>query len=156
MQWALLAIIVVGLFLISGRYPRVAFSVLAIIIIATAVTLLLTTDKATLGRQKVPASSVVVENTLVVPAYAGSYRITGRLINQDTSTDLKEITLSVAMQDCEDQSESACQIVGQAIKRINQRVPAGQARDFTTNIYFGEPRISGIIQWKFEVTDTRN
>ncbi len=156
MQWALLAIIVVGLFLISGRYPKVAFSVLGVLVVATVITLLLTTDKATVGRQKVAATSVVVENTVVTPAYAGSYRITGRLLNQDATTDLKEITLSVAMQDCQDPSESACQIVGQAVKRINLRVPAGQARDFATNIYIGEPWISGIIRWQFEVTETRN
>ncbi len=156
MQWALLAIVVVGLFLISGRYPKVAFGVLGVLVIGAIIIVYATSDKAGFARQKVATSSVVVENTAVVAAYAGSYRITGRLLNQDPDTGFKEITLSIEMHDCDDLAEPSCQIVGQSIERINQLVPAGQARDFATNTYFGEPKISGTIQWKFRVTSTRS
>ncbi|MGB5707788.1 MAG: hypothetical protein WBM41_13265 [Arenicellales bacterium] len=156
MQWALLAVIIVGLFMISGRYPKLAFSALGVIIFGTAAVVLLTTDEATLKRQKVAAENVEVVNTTVVPAYAGSYRISGRLSNAHDSAELKGITLNVVMMECMGANRTECQIVGQASERINLRVPAGQARDFYTTVYFGEPTISGSVQWQFEVTETRS
>jgi len=156
MQWALLAVIIIGLFMISGRYPKLAFGVLGVIIFGTAATVFMTTDEAVLKRQKVSAASVEIANTTVIPAYAGSYRISGRLSNAHESAELKGITLSVVMMECMGATRTECQIVGQSSERINLRVPAGQVRDFSTNFYFGEPAISGSVQWQFEVTDTRS
>ncbi len=156
MQWAFLAVIIIGLFMISGRYPKLAFSVLGVLVFGAAAVVLMTTDEATLKRQKVAAENVEVVNTTVVPAYAGSYRLTGRVSNSHESAELKGMTLSVVMMECMGATGTECEIVGQASERINLRVPAGQARDFSANFYFGEPTISGSVQWQFEVTDTRS
>jgi hypothetical protein len=156
MQWALLAVVIIGLFMISGRYPKLAFSVLGVIIFSAAAVVLMTTDEAKLARQKVSPETVEVSDAVVVPAYGGSYRLTGRLTNTHESAELKSTTLSVVMLDCKGATRTECQIVGQTQERINLRVPAGQTRDFGANVYFGEPLISGSVQWEFEVTDTRS
>ena len=156
MQWALLAVIIVGLFLISGRYPKLAFSVLGVIVFAAAVFVFMTTDEAKLARMKVSAENVEVSNAAVVPAYGGSYRLTGQLTNNHESAELKSTVLSVVMLDCKGATRTECQIVGQTQERINLRVPAGQTRNFGANVYIGEPLISGSVQWEFEVTNTRS
>ncbi len=156
MQWALLAVIIIGLFMISGRYPKLAFSALGVIVFGAAVIVFMTTDEAKLARQKVSTDNVEVSNTVVVPAYGGSYRLTGRLTNTHESAELKSTTLSVVMLDCRGATRTECQIVGQTVEQVNLRVPAGQTRDFGANVYFGEPLISGSVQWQFEVTATRS
>ena len=67
--------------------------------------------------------------------------------------ELKEVVLSIVMQDCDD---TGCQSVGQTDEQVNLRIPAGQARDFSVTVYLGEPAISGTIGWDFTVTKTRS
>ena len=156
MQWALLAVIIIGLFLVSGRYPKVAFSILGALVFAAAAFVLWSSDKTALKRQKLPVSVISVENTTVVPAYADSYRVAGRIVNDHESVAMKEATLKVEMLDCKSDDTDSCQIVGQTIERVTLAIPAGQARDFSTTVHFGTPRISGTIDWRFSITATRS
>lgn len=153
MQWALLAVIIVALFLLSGRYPRVAFGILGVLVVATLGLILLTEDDASLNRERIAPADIAVESISGTPAYGGSHRLTGRVKNNHASAELKELALSIIMQDCTD---AGCEVVGQARERVNLRVPAGQVRDFNVTVYLGEPLISGTIDWKFTVTDTRS
>lgn len=153
MQWALLAVIVIALFLLSGRYPRIAFSILGVLVVSVIGLILLTEDDAALHKERIAPGDVEVESIAGSPAYGGSHRLTGRVKNHHASAELKELALSIIMQDCGD---SGCEVVGQAEERVNLRVPAGQARDFSVTVYLGEPVISGTIGWKFTVTDTRS
>ena len=153
MQWALLAVIVVALFLLSGRYPKLAFGIFAAMVVAVAGVLFLGQDEATLRKAKISPADITVENTAGAPAYGGGYRLTGRIKNNHADAELKEVVLSIVMQDCGD---SGCQAVGQTDEQVNLRVPAGQARDFSVTVYLGEPEISGTIGWAFTVTETRS
>ena len=153
MQWALLAVIVVALFLLSGRYPRVAFTILGVLVVAAISVILLTEDDASLKKAQIAPSDISVASIVGNPAYGGGYRLTGRIKNDHESAELKEVVLSIVMQDCVD---SDCATVGQTSERVNIRVPPGQARDFSVTVYLGETDISGSIAWSLDVTDTRS
>ncbi len=153
MQWALLAVIVVALFLLSGRYPKLAFGLFAAMVVVVAGVVFLGQDDATIRKRQISPQDVTVENTTGMPAYGGAYRLTGRIQNHHDSVELKEVVLSIVMQDCDD---TGCQSVGQTDEQVNLRIPAGQARDFSVTVYLGEPAISGTIGWDFTVTETRS
>jgi hypothetical protein len=153
MQWALLAVIIIALFLLSGRYPKVAFGILGALVIAAVAIILLTEDDASLNKAKIGPGDVMVENIAGIPAYGGGYRLTGRIKNNHESAELKEVMLSIMMEDCMD---SGCEVVGQTNERVNLRVPADQARDFSVTVYLGETSISGSIRWSFDVIETRS
>ncbi|NND00489.1 MAG: hypothetical protein HKN85_09940 [Gammaproteobacteria bacterium] len=156
MQWALLAAILIGLFMISGRHPKIAFGIFAALVIGVSVMMLVTSDRADKIRNKITAEDITVENMIVAPAYGGSYRISGRLHNHNSQASLRETILTVFMLDCTAQTEDNCLVVGQQSERLNTRVPAGQARDFNINLYFGSPRIGGHQRWRFEIASARS
>ncbi len=156
MQWALLAVIVVSLFLLSGRYPKVAFSVLGVLVFSAAAYLLHSSDQGGFQRKQIPISALYVDNMAVVPAYADSFRVTGRLVNDHAGASLKEATLKIMMLDCASADAEDCQIVGQVNERLTLSIPPGQARDFSTTVHFGFPSISGRTDWQFEITDSRS
>ncbi len=153
MQWALLAVIVVALFLLAGRYPKLAFGLFGAIVVAISSLLFFSREEAEIRRGKIDPEDVMVQHVSSVPAYGGGYRITGRIGNHHSHVELKEVVLSIVVEDCDD---TGCQPVGQQEERINLRVPAGQVRDFSMNVYLGEVAISGTIGWQLTVTGTRS
>lgn len=156
MQWALLGIIVIALFLISGRYPKIAFSALAALVFGVATLVILSEDDARLLRRQVSVEQIDIGNFTVQPAYAGSYRVSGRIVNRHDEASLKGFVLNVVMQDCVVASDDDCLIVGQSSERVVTSIPPGQARDFTANAYFGEPAVNGEKRWQFTVSEPRS
>ncbi len=154
MQWALLAVILIGLFLISGKFPKIAFSVFGLLVVAVVATLVLTSDKVVQKTTRISISDVSLSNMTVVPAYGGSYRISGRLQNSHEEIPLRETILTTFLLDCD--NSGGCVPVGQETTRLNTRVPAGQARDFQTNLYFGAASIQGTADWRYEVSAVKN
>ena len=156
MQWVMLTLVIVGLIVLSGRYPKLAFGILGTLLASGAVILWLTSDKS-FDLKRAGVDVIKVDNTAVIPAYAGSFRLTGRLINRHESIAIREVILSIIMRDCPTANGDSpdCLIVGQTTERLNLDIPASQARDFATTIYLGEPAISGMIHWQFEITDAR-
>lgn len=156
MQWAMLALTVLGLIILSSRHPKSAFGILGVLLLSGATVLWQTSDRGgDVGR--VDATNIKVKNTAVTPAYAGSYRLSGRLLNQHKQVNIRKVMLRIDLLDCADANQAvhACLVVGQTTEMINTDIPAGQARDFAINIYLGEPLISGMINWRFEVTEAR-
>ena len=153
MQWILLALVVVCLFLIAGRYPKVAFAIFAGLLLTGAIFLWYTSDQQRLGSGKVSAAKVKIEQMAVVPAYGGSHRFSGRIFNQHPTTTLKQVTLRMVMKDCGEDGE--CAIIGQESERLTIQIPAGQARDFNATLYLGKPTVSGKLDWDIEVIATR-
>lgn len=156
MQWALLGILVIGLLLISGRYPKIAFSALGALVFGVAALVLLTADEDRKIGNSVSVEQIEIENFSLVPAYAGSYRVSGRIVNRSDSVTLKGFILNIIMQDCSTTDPQSCVIVGQSNERLISNVPPEQARDFSLNAYFGEPEIAGEIRWDFRVSDPRS
>ncbi|MEM7194493.1 MAG: hypothetical protein AAF402_06055 [Pseudomonadota bacterium] len=162
MQWALLGVIVIGLIAISGRYPKIAFSTLGALVIGALLMIYFTEDRADISRGKINPEEVIIENPVLTPAYGGSYQFAARLINQNTTALLKEVNISVTMLDCDsdtsatDSSFADCPVIGQSDLRLNVRVPAGQARDVSQNVFFENAQPKGAVEWRFQVNKTRS
>ena len=161
MQWAMLAVILIGLFLISGRFPKLAFSAFGLLVAVAIAALVFTSERLTKVSQQISTEEVKLSNMTVVPAYGGSDRFAGRLQNNHSEAEIRETMVHVFMLDCandaEPESESeGCVSVGQQNQRLNTRVPSLQARDFQMNLYFGSPTIQGKTAWKYEVTEVKN
>ncbi|NKB77416.1 MAG: hypothetical protein GKR96_10350 [Gammaproteobacteria bacterium] len=156
MQWVLLGIIAIALILMSSRYPKAAFSLLGLLVAITAFLFYATTDSGFLSRSKLISSNIQIENAIMTPAYADSYRFNARLVNIDEAIALKEVTISITMFDCADETQSSCQVIGQAEERINVEIPPQQARDVARTISFYSASPEAFVRWSYLVTDTRS
>ncbi|MGR3914827.1 MAG: hypothetical protein OD918_10015 [Gammaproteobacteria bacterium] len=164
MQWLLLGVIAAALLFMSSRYPKAAFAVLGALGLAAAVIVFIGQDAALLSRQQLPAADIRIENAVITPAYGDSYQFNARLTNTHASILLKESALSVTMLDCApgpddfagDLADESCTVIGQAEVRINLKIPAGQSRDISKNVFFNNARPGGAVRWKYQIIETRN
>ncbi len=159
MQWALLAVIVAALLFMSRFYPKVAFSVLGVLVIGATVIIFSTTDIADVNRSKLPVADIQIENPVMTPAYGGGFRFNARLVNTHQSTTLKESTASITMLDCPEGSgdiDDNCQVIGQQDERIIMRIPPGQARDVSRTLSFDSAKPKGTVRWQITITETRS
>ena len=156
MQWVLLAVIVAALLYLSRYQPKIAFSVLGVLVVASVAIILSTTDVAKVNRSKLQPGDIVIENPVITGSYAGGFRFSARLVNSNEDFELKESAISITMLDCEDESQANCQVIGQQEERILVRIPPGQARDISRTLTFGSARPSKTLAWQFKVTNTRN
>lgn len=156
MQWVLLAVIAAALLYLSRYYPKIAFSVLGVLVVASIVIVFSTTDQARMKRSSLPAEDIVIENPVITGSYAGGFRFNARMVNQNPSLELKESVVSITMLDCVDEQESSCQVIGQREQRILVRIPPGQARDISRTLSFGNAKPAHSLRWKYQITETRN
>ena len=160
MQWLLLGVVVIALLYMSTHYPKTAFSVLGVLGIAAAVIVFSTREDALRGRQKLPVADIKIENAVIAPAYGGSYQFNARLVNAHPSILLKEFVISITMLDCpaEDDSDDddGCAVIGQTDERVNAKIPPGQARDISRNLFFSSADPAGTIRWQYKITETRS
>ncbi len=156
MQWLLLGVVAIALLYMSNYYPRTALGILGALTLAAAVIVLGTREDALRARHKLPAEDIRIENPVITPAYGDSYQFNARLVNTNESILLKELVVSLTMLDCRGESEGDCAVIGQTDERINTRIPAGQARDISRNVFFSDAEPSGSVRWEYRVTETRN
>ncbi len=177
MQWILLLVIVASLFYLSRYFPKTAFSVLGVLVVAAGVMILSTTEMAQLNRGKISNEDILIENPVLMPTYAGGYRFNARLLNSNSSHSLRELAISITMLDCvSEEAEScraitgqvelracqerivyeSCRVIGQEDERINIQIPPEQARDISRTLSFDNAAAAGILKWKFKVTSTRS
>ncbi len=156
MQWILLGVMVVALLFMSTRYPKTAFSILGALGVAAAVIVFSTREDALTGRLKLPTADIAIENPVIVPAYGDSYQFNARVVNANESFLLKEVVISITMLDCPDGADDDCAVIGQANERINTKIPAGQARDISRNLFFSGARPTGTVRWEYKITETRS
>ena len=161
MQWVLLAVIVGAILYLSRFYPKIAFSVLGALVLGVAVIVFTTTDVAQLKRARLAVEYIKVENSIIRPAYGGSFRFNARLINTHESITLKETTISITMLDCAEEADdatdgAACQVIGQEDERIIMQIPPGQVRDIAQTLVFGSAKLRGTLRWRIKITGTRS
>ena len=154
MQWAMLIIIIAGLLFLARYYPKIGFGALGVLVAGAGLVIFLTSDYGTLVRSQVPAEDVLIENAVMVPAYGGSYRMNARIVNTNQDSEIKQVTISITMFDC--QAEDDCQVIGQSEAREILRVPPGQARDMARTITLDAARPSGTVRWEYRVTSTQS
>jgi len=156
MQWILLLVIVASLFYLSRYFPKTAFSVLGVLIVAAGVMILSTTEIAQLNRGKISNDDIRIENPVLMPTYAGGYRFNARLLNSNSSHSLRELAISITMLDCVSEEAESCHVIGQEDERINIQIPPEQARDISRTLSFDNAAAAGILKWEFKVTSTRS
>ena len=156
MQIILLVIIVVALLYLSRYFPRIAFSILGLLVVGAGAIVLTTTDIGQNARSRIPTENIEIENPVMTPSYGGSYRFNARLSNHHSSIELRESIVSITLMDCADESESSCKVIGQSDQRINVRIPSGQTRDIERTLSFDAAEPIGNIRWQFQVTSTRS
>ena len=156
MHWILLGVIAIALIIMSARYPKIAFSLLALLIAIVSAVIVTSTDSGFVARQKLPPEDVKIENPVMIPAYADSYRFNARLVNNNNEAILKETTLSITISDCSDQSETYCQVIGQTEQRFTVTIPPGQARDVERMVSFDAASPESWVKWTYKVTATRS
>ncbi|MGI9311658.1 MAG: hypothetical protein ACR2P7_09060 [bacterium] len=157
MQWILLGVVAVALLFLSGRHPKAALGILAALVLAGAAVVFTTRDDARLARQSLPPGDIKIENAVMARAYGDSYQFNARLANASETTALKETVISITMLDCPpDDAGGDCAVIGQAHERLNVRIPPGQARDVSRNIFFRGATPHGTLRWRYRITETRN
>lgn len=160
MQWLLLGVMVIALLLMSSRYPKTAFGILAALGLAAAIIVFSTREDAMWARHKLPVADLKIENAIMVAAYGGSYQFNARLVNANRSITLREFVVSVTMLDCANQDEVSgevsCVTIGQIAVRINAQIPPEQARDISRNLFFNDAAPAGTIRWQYQITETRS
>ena len=156
MQWILLLIIVASLFYLSRYFPKIAFSVLGVLVVGAGVMVLTTTEMAQFNRGKIANQDILIENPVLTPTYAEGYRFNARLFNANQAHSLRELVISITMLDCAGDGPESCRVIGQEDERINVRIPPGQARDVARTLSFDNAAASGALQWEFKVTSTRS
>ena len=156
MQWLLLGVVVIALLWMSTHYPKTAFSMLGALGLAAAVIVFSTREDALWERLKLPVEDIKIENVVMTPAYGGSYQFNARLTNTHPSILLKELVVSITMLDCRGETDDTCAVLGQVDERINAKIPPGQARDISRNLFFSSADPNGTIRWQYKITETRS
>ena len=156
MQFVLLAIIVGALLYLSRYFPKLAFSVLGVLVLGAIAIVFTTTDIAQNSRSRLPIDDIIIENPVMTDAYGGGYRFSARLNNSNQDIALKESIVSITMLDCPDETEQGCTVIGQSEQRVSIIVPPTQSRDISRTLSFDSAKPSGIVKWQFNVTQTRS
>ncbi|HCX87339.1 MAG TPA: hypothetical protein DG761_04900, partial [Gammaproteobacteria bacterium] len=154
MHWVLIGIIALALVVTAARYPRLAFGILAVLIAGAVLMLQLIPGEKERESVRMSASDVYLSMVRIVPAYAGSFDLSGRLENRSADAELSEATLQVQLRDCHSDSERTagnCPVLGVATPQIALIVPPGQARDFSVSITFPRVQVRGTADWQYTV-----
>lgn len=156
MHWIILAAIAVALLVAASRYPKFAFSMLAVLIAMSVIMYRLTTGEVERGAELIDIDDIELTNVSIDSGYGGSFNFTGRVLNNASDAILTEITLTVSMLDCEraDQDEDSCPVIGEGTWRVPVQVPPNQARDFKRNISFDQAKPRGEVRWRYAATET--
>ena len=154
MHWVALGIIGIGLIVAASRYPKLAFGILAGLIGMVLVAVKFNSDEHERSASLVSAADVGFSNILFSPGYAGSYNMSGRLINRAIRSGIAEVGLRVTMLDCDSASattESDCSEIAEVYTRISIEIPPGETKEFSTNLPFPYRRLKGKTRWAYAV-----
>ena len=154
MVWALLALACIFL---AIRFRAFRFTVLAVIgLVIVAIALYVAHDHAETESSKhlVRAEQLAITDLrLGLESYGSSYKLTGRIRNNSPYS-VFEVKARIRILDCDTQSH--CDVVGEAETDISPLIPPSQVRDIDTSVYLGsETRIRGQFQWNYEITEIR-
>ena len=152
MQWVLPVVIVAALLYLSRYFPKVAFSVLGLLVLGAGLIVFSTTDDTYV---QLPLENIVVENPVMTLAYGGGYRLSARLVNRDEKFVLKNTIVSVTMLDCPGKNDEGCEVIGQEDERIIVRIPPSQSRDISHTFNFGSAKPVNDVRWQFKITETK-
>ncbi len=155
MHWLLLAVLALVLIASASRFPKLAFSLLAVLV-AVAAGLYYTSDPPSEGLpERLEPSQVVVGNVTMVPYYAGGFKASGEITNQSEHYDLTDLVIRFSVHDCPDidTPDEECELLSQVEERIRVHVPPGATRPFEQPVSPRHSEVEGKRRWKFKVVD---
>jgi len=149
MTWIALLVVAVILIVMSLRYPRIAFSLLGVLLVAGVIVYRLTGGDQ--NSKPIAAELLTLENLHMSKSYGDSYYLAGRIRNRSDRA-LREFSLLVQALDCPRANDDQdCQIIGEKTVSIYSKVPPKQARDFRENIYLGQLQPAHILVWRHQL-----
>lgn len=153
MHWVLLAILAIVLIASASRFPKLAFSLLAVLV-AVAAGLYYMADPTSEGLpERLEPSQVIVGNVTMVPYYAGGFRASGEITNESDRYDVTDLVIRFTVEDCPDADapDEACKTVSQVEERVRVHVPPGATRSFEQPVSPRRTAVEGQRRWKFKV-----
>jgi hypothetical protein len=152
--WALIVIAAVYALV---KYPAFRKSVLAIAgVLAVMVLGYMLYDKqqAEASKRLVRAEELEFTDMRLGPEeFGSSYKLVGRVKNNSRYA-VFSIQAKVRVLDCDEKSH--CDVVGEEERDIAPFVPAGQARDIDTSLYFSSgTKVRNQFQWSYTIGEIR-
>jgi hypothetical protein len=155
MHWFVLGVIGLSLVVSASRYPRLAFTLLVVLLALAAITLQLNSKNDERSDSLITDSEVELSQVTLTPGYAGSYDMEGMLRNDSLVSSIVEVAVQIEMLDCPTQGKTDwvnCNELGSVTARITTDVPPGQSQEFNTNLSFPASDVSGYITWDYQIS----
>ena len=153
MHWALLGVIALALVVLAYRYPRLAISLLAVLILLGLGGYWLQ-SKQQPGEAQISPEDVVFTAISIDPGYAGSWNLSARVHNQSLLTAIRELALRIERFDCPPTAQSVgptqCEVMGEIVKFISVGVAPREYKNVKVNLIF--PRVQPIHQFRWRYT----
>ncbi|MDK2754699.1 MAG: hypothetical protein CNF00_00310 [Candidatus Thioglobus sp. MED-G25] len=155
MHWFVLGIIGLTLVVSASRYPRLAFTLLVVLLAVAVIIYQLNLKNDERSDSLISDSEVELSQVIMTPGYAGSYDMKGILRNDSLVSSIVEVVVQIEMLDCPTQGKTDrgnCNGLGWVTARITKNVPPGQKQEFNTNLSFPPSEDSGYITWDYQIS----
>ena len=155
MHWFVLGIIGLTLVVSASRYPRMAFTLLVVLLAVAIITFHLNSKNDERSDSLISDSEVELSQVTMTSGYAGSYDMKGILRNDSLVSSIVEVVVQIEMLDCPTLGKTDrvdCNGLGWATARITKDVPPGQNQEFNTNLSFSGSEVSGYITWNYRIS----
>lgn len=132
---------------LAYRYPRLAISLLAVLILLGLGGYWLQ-SKQQPGEVQISPEDVVFTVISIGPGYAGSWNLSARVHNQPLLTEMREMALRIERFDCPPTTQ--CEVMGKVVKFISVGVAPREHKNVEVNLIF--PRVQPIHQLHWQYT----
>jgi hypothetical protein len=155
MHWVLLAVLALLLIATASRFPKLAFSLLGVLVAVAAAMYYVTEPTSDGLPESFDVSQVEVSNVRMTPYYAGGFKAVGEIANHSSDHDITELVVRFSVEDCPQQGDSAegCALVSEVDKQIRLHVPPGAVRTFESPVDPRRTSVDGKRRWRFKVID---
>ena len=155
MHWIVLGIVGLTLVVSASRFPRLAFSLLGVLIAVAVITVQLNSKNDERSDSLISNSEIELSQVTMNLGYAGSYDMKGILGNRSLASSIVEVVVQIKMLDCPTQGKTDwvdCNELGSTSTRITSDVPPGHNQEFNTNLSIHEPNVSGYLTWDYRIS----
>ena len=155
MHWFVLGIIGLTLVVSASRYPRLAFTLLVVLLAVAVIIYQLNLKNDERSDSLISDSEVELSQVIMTPGYAGSYDMKGILRNDSLVSSIVEVVVQIEMLDCPTQGKTDrvdCNELGRTTTRITSDVPPGHNQEFNTNLSIQASKVSGYLTWDYQIS----
>jgi hypothetical protein len=155
MHWVLLGVLALVLIFSASRFPKLAFSLLAVLVAVAAAMYYMSDPESDGLPQSLDPSLVEVGNVTMAPYYADAFRAIGDITNHSDRHDLTDLIIRFSVEDCvqREGAEEECTLVSHVDERVRVHVPPGATRSFEQPVSPRRTAVEGKRRWKFKVIE---